>query len=202
MKAILCSQRNGGHRKALCPEAPRGSAGVSARAQAWACTPSTQQKGRREKNSSRERQEEGVGGGGHRRRVKTGPCHPCHPLSRGAPTGPHGTLAGVLGLCGRPYQSQKKGDQEGPRQREGDPVHQRVGPLRWPLKDSLDLQPVIYSLDKEDPNCDQMITLFIKLGAVGIWMVYIFFCGLFCIFGEKKNPYPEREKRQQKRNLD
>ena len=55
---------------------------------------------------------------------------------------------------GTPLPNPKKRDQEGPRQREGDPVHQRVGPLRWPLKDSLDLQPVIYSLDKEDPNCD------------------------------------------------
>lgn len=114
MKAILCSQRNGGHRKALCPEAPRGSAGVSVRAQAWAYTPSMQQKGRREKNSSRERQEEGVRGGGRRRRVKTGTCHPCHPLSQGAPTGPHGTLAAVLGLWGRPYQTQRRGIKRGP----------------------------------------------------------------------------------------
>lgn len=153
MKAILCSQRNGGHRKALCPEAPRGSAGVSVRAQAWAYTPSMQQKGRREKNSSRERQEEGVGRwppkAGEDRHLPSLPPS----QSRGSYRTTRDSGWGARPM-GTPLPNPKKRDQEGPRQREGDPVHQRVGPLRWPLKDSLDLQPVIYSLDKEDPNCD------------------------------------------------
>lgn len=145
---------------------------------------------RREGTAAENGRRRGSGGGGHQKQVKTGPCHPCHLLNRAAPTGPHRTLAGVPGLCGHPYQTQRKGDHGGPRQCEGDPVHQRVGPMGRPFKDSLDLQPVIYSLDKKDPNCDRMTTLFIKLGAVGIWIVHIFFFWIFLYISRKKKSLP------------
>ena len=59
-----------------------------------------------------------------------------------------------------------------------------------PFKDSLDLQPVIYSLDKKDANCDRMTTLFIKLGAGGIWIVHIFFFWIFLYISRKKKSLP------------